>query len=236
MSVGTIEPFSRSTRSPPLESGDRLSREEFEQRYLAMPEHVKAELIEGVVYMASPAHFQAHGKPDFRLTTWLGVYQAETPGTDGGSNGTVRLGKQDEPQPDCFLFIVPECGGRVRLSADDYVENAPDLSVEIAASSASRDLGPKKRSYAQNGVSEYVVWRTLDDVVEWFVLRNGVYVSLVADEWGIIRSERFPGLWLSIPATLKRDSSMILATLRQGLQSPEHARFVAELAARRNLG
>lgn len=40
--------------TPPLENGDRLTREEFEIRYSAMPELKKAELIEGVVYLASP--------------------------------------------------------------------------------------------------------------------------------------------------------------------------------------
>ena len=34
---------------PPLEQGDQLTREEFEQRYEAMPELKKAELIEGLV-------------------------------------------------------------------------------------------------------------------------------------------------------------------------------------------
>ena len=36
---------------PPLENGDRLSRAEFERRYMAMPDLKKAELIEGVVYV-----------------------------------------------------------------------------------------------------------------------------------------------------------------------------------------
>ena len=40
---------------PPLENGDRLSCREFERRYAAMPNHQKAELVEGVVYMASHA-------------------------------------------------------------------------------------------------------------------------------------------------------------------------------------
>ena len=35
---------------PPLESGDRLIRAEFERRYQAMPHVKKAELIEGVVF------------------------------------------------------------------------------------------------------------------------------------------------------------------------------------------
>lgn len=39
---------------PPLESGDRLSRPEFERRYEAASHIRKAELIEGVVYVASP--------------------------------------------------------------------------------------------------------------------------------------------------------------------------------------
>lgn len=47
---------------PPLESGDspletlreRLTCAEFERRYEATPEKFKAELIEGVVYLASP--------------------------------------------------------------------------------------------------------------------------------------------------------------------------------------
>ena len=222
-----------STPVPPLVDGERLSRDEFERRYHAMPENVKAELIEGVVYMASPARFKLHGNSDFRLTAWLGVYQASTPGTDGSANGTVRLGKQDEPQPDCFLFITEEYGGTVRISADDYVENAPDLIVEISASSVSKDLNPKKRSYAQNGVREYLVWRTMDAAIDWFVLRNGVYLPLAADAAGVIRSEVFPGLWLDVPAALRRDGAAILAKLQLGLQSPEHARFVAELAARR---
>jgi Uma2 family endonuclease len=233
MSTTTLPPTS-TPRIPSLADGDRLSRDEFERRYAAMPKNVKAELIEGVVYMASPARFKVHSNSDFRLTGWLAVYQAATPGTDGAANGTVRLGPVDEPQPDSFLFIVPECGGAVRISADDYIENAPDLIMEVAASSASKDLSPKKRSYAQNGVREYLVWRTLDAAVDWFVLREGVYVPLVPDENGIIRSAVFPGLWLSVPAALRGDTAAILATLQQGIQSSEHARFVAELQARRN--
>jgi len=37
---------------PPLENGDRLTRDEFHRRFKAMPENVKAELIEGVVFMS----------------------------------------------------------------------------------------------------------------------------------------------------------------------------------------
>ena len=52
---------------PPLENGDRLTRCEFERRYDAMPHIKKAELIEGVVYMASPVRFKSHGEPHARI-------------------------------------------------------------------------------------------------------------------------------------------------------------------------
>ncbi len=43
---------STTFKLPPLESGDRLTRYEFERRYTKMPHLKKAELIEGVVYLA----------------------------------------------------------------------------------------------------------------------------------------------------------------------------------------
>lgn len=39
---------------PGLEPGDHLDQRTFHERYKAMPEHVRAELIGGVVYMPSP--------------------------------------------------------------------------------------------------------------------------------------------------------------------------------------
>lgn len=106
---------------PPLESGDRLTRAEFERRYEAMPNLKKVELIEGVVYIASPVRVNQHAHPHAALVTWLGVYQAATPGTQVGDNSTVRLDIDNEPQPDAFLRLLPEYGGQSRTSEDGYV-------------------------------------------------------------------------------------------------------------------
>jgi hypothetical protein len=54
---------------PPLESGDGLTRPEFERRYAAAPHIKKAELIEGIVYVASPVRHEQHGKPHSRVIT-----------------------------------------------------------------------------------------------------------------------------------------------------------------------
>jgi Uma2 family endonuclease len=214
----------RLVKLPPLESGDRLSRAEFERRYAAMPALKKAELIEGVVYVASPLRAKAHGKPHAAIMTWLGTYSAATAGVELYDNPTVRLDADNEPQPDAVLRL--EQGGQSWISDDDYIEGAPELIVEIAASSASYDLHDKLRVYRRNGVQEYIVWRTYSQQVDWFYLEAGEYRSLVANADGTFRNQRFPGLWLASQQLLSGDLSDVLHVLQQGIASPEHQQFV----------
>jgi Uma2 family endonuclease len=216
---------------PPLVDGDRLTRDEFERRYFAMPKHVKAELIEGVVYRASPVG-PVHALPQFDLITCLGVDKASTPGIAGADNMTARLDATNEPQPDIMLYVRPELGGQLKVGSDGYLEGPPELAVEIAGSSVRRDLGPRKTAYARAGVLEYIVWRAADREIDWFILRKKKYTTLAAGADGVIRSEVFPGLWLDAQAILRDDLLAALDVLKQGVASPEHAAFVAALQAR----
>jgi Uma2 family endonuclease len=217
------------TTIPPLEPGDRLTRAEFERRYEAMPHLKKAELIEGVVYMPSPVRVRRHGSPHFDLITWLGIYKNATPGITGADNASLLLDLDNEPQPDALLFIDPDHGGQARITADDYVENAPELVAEISASSASYDLNTKLNVYRRNGVREYIVWRVDDRQIDWFVLRNGQFVRLPLDDDGLYRSEVFPGLWLDPAAMVSGDTQTVQQALQRGLSSQEHTDFVARL-------
>lgn len=223
----------RQPERPPLNSGDHLSRAEFERRYNAHPEIKKAELIEGVVYVSSPIRYEKHADPHFDIITWLGTYRAATPGVKGGDNATLRLDLENEPQPDAMLRLEPEVGGQSYVSEDDYLEGIPELIVEISASSASYDLYEKRRAYARNSVPEYLVIQTYEKRVDWFVLREGGYESLEPDENGLLRSEIFPGLWLQPAALWSADVATLLAALQEGLATPEHATFVEQLIARR---
>jgi Uma2 family endonuclease len=212
---------------PPLENGDQLTRFEFEQRYEQMPHVKKAELIEGIVYMASPLRFTQHGEPHARIMTWLGTYWSATPGIEVGDNCTVRLDAENEPQPDALLRII--VNGKSTISEDGYVEGAPELIVEIAASTASIDLHDKLKAYRRNQVQEYLVWRVYDGKFDWFRLREGKYIKLQANKKGIICSEYFPGLWLDQAALLTGDLAHVLSTLQEGLNSPEHQYLVNKL-------
>ncbi len=214
---------------PPLENGDRLTRYEFERRYDAMPHLKKAELIEGVVYMAAALRFRSHGQPHANMMTWLGVYQSISPGVALAVEPTVRLDVDNAPQPDAVLLIEEHVGGQARVSEDDYLEGAPELVVEIAASSAAIDLHAKKQAYRRNGVKEYIVWQVLDEKLSWFYLENGAYLDLPSDADGIFRSRVFPGLWLAATDLLAGNMQQVLAVLQSGLESAEHQDFVGHL-------
>lgn len=212
----------RKKTIPPLENGDRLSRHEFERRYATMPNLKNAELIEGIVYMPAALRFQSHGQPHANIIGWLWFYKIATPRVELGDNVTVRLDLDNAPQPDAVLMID---GGQAGISSDDYVEGAPELVVEIAASSAAYDLYDKKRAYRRNGVQEYLVWRVYDREFDWFVLESGEYIKQAADN-GIIRSRVFPGLWLAVDSLLAGEMQQVLAVLQQGLDSAKHQEFV----------
>ena len=216
--------------SVPLENGVRLSRCEFERRYAARPDIHKAELIEGVVHMPSPVRAASHGAANAALAGWLYVYSAATPHVSVLGNATVRLDRDNEPQPDALLRIDAAAGGQSTLSADDYVEGAPELVVEVAASSAAYDMHDKRNVYRRCGVLEYIVWRVHDQAVDWFVLVDERYQP-VAAVGGVLESPTFPGLRLVSAALLADDGAGVLGELRRGIESPAHAEFVARLRA-----
>lgn len=219
-----------SGRIPPFENGDRLTLQEFERRYAAMPHVKKAELIEGVVHMPSPLHIREHAEPHANIMTWLGVYKSATPGIRLADNATLRLDMDNEVQPDAMLFIDPAAGGKARITEDDYVAGAPELIVEVAASSASIDVHDKLKVYRRSGVQEYLVWRTRDEQVDWWEMSAGAYVALPREQ-GVIGSRVFPGLVLDVDALLRNDVARVLGVLQDWLKGDgeAHARFVETL-------
>ncbi len=216
-----------SISPPPLRDGDRLTSDEFLRRWEAMPDLKHAELIDGIVYMPSPVSLQ-HAKFHLPLAGWIANYAASTPGCQGGVEGTWLMSDRDVSQPDLALRILPEYGGQSR-EQDEYTAGAPELIVEIAASSRARDLGVKLKLYERMGVREYLVAVTGKQQFLWKELTENGYRPLDPDADGIIRSRTFPGLWLDPAALWNIDLPRLFAVLHQGLATPEHTSFVARL-------
>jgi Uma2 family endonuclease len=210
-------------------TGDRMTQAEFHRIYEQMPENFRAELIGGIVYVASPLKLP-HARNHFPLGMLLFSYECATPGVEAGDNATVILGENSEPQPDAFLRILPEFGGQSRTE-DEGIVGSPELLGEIAVSSRSIDLHAKKDDYARFGVREYLVLCVREKRLRWFDLRADRELS--PDPDGVARIRCFPGLWIHAEALLDRAGAQMVATLQQGLATAEHAEFVRHLAAQR---
>jgi Uma2 family endonuclease len=215
---------------PVLREGDRLTSEEFLRRWEAMPELKHAELIDGVVFMASPVSLP-HGVFHVRLGGWLDLYRERTPGCEACSDATWIMGASDVPQPDLAIRVLPEHGGQ-SSEAGGYAEGAPELVVEISNSTMSRDLGTKLDLYRRSGVREYLTILLQPKQIIWRQLTRGRYREMHPGIDGFYRSQVFPGLWLDPAAVWDRTKSLRSA-LDLGLQSPEYAAFVKKLAAKR---
>jgi Uma2 family endonuclease len=123
----------------------------------------------------------------------------------------VRLDPDNNVQPDSFLR---HRDGTSKHTDDDYLEGPPELVFEIAASSASVDLGPKLRAYRRNGVKEYIVWQVWDKRLDWFELDDDAeYQVREPDADGLIESRVFPGLRLAVQKLLDEDLTGVLAEL-----------------------
>ena len=217
---------SMRTLVPQLLPGQRLTRDEFLCRWEALPELKNAELIDGIVYMSSPVS-NRHSTFDFLIHGWLFGYVAATRGCQAGSNGTWLMA-ESAPQPDSHLRILPEHGGQSKIEGN-YCAGAPELIVEVCASSATHDFGPKLALYQRAGVREYITLSLEPKEVVWRELAGGGYVPLAPGNDGTLRSRVFPGLWLDPEALLAGDAARMLERLRVGLESSEHAEFIASL-------
>ena len=217
---------------PPLKAGQRLDQPTFHQRYEAMPPETRAELVGGVVYMPSPTRLD-HGETSWFAIVWMDRYLRHTPGVRGADAATVKLDLRGEPQPDLFLFMPAELGGRSRVDDEGYLTGAPELVVEIARSSRSYDLNQKKADYRRAGVREYLVVALDPNRIYWFIRRGRNFTELPPGPDGIYRSNIFPGLWLDADALFAGNRARLDEVVEQGVATPEHRAFVARLARAR---
>lgn len=124
-------------------------------------------------------------------------------------NATVKLDAINELQPD--LVLRKKDGGACSVDVNGYFCVSPELVGEISCTSSHRDLH-EKEVYELCGVKEYVIWRTKENQVDWFILQNGRYQKIEAVD-GVITSVTFPGLALIVRALTEGNSSEVIQTL-----------------------
>ena len=213
---------------PPFENGDCMDQKTFHELYVQTPEGFKAELIGGVVHMASPVTLQ-HCRPHARIIHWLCTYSGETPHADVLDNNTYLVQRDGEVQPDAMMFLLPDAGGTCAIDGNGYISGPVELVVEIANSSASVDRHAKLLDDWRAGVREYLIVLTRTERIEWYGRGKKGLESISPEDDGTVRSRVFPGLWLDPKGIFARSSKRLLEVLNEGLATEEHAKFVAKL-------
>lgn len=204
----------RPRASPPLlHNGDKLEAIAFLERFEAMPELKKAELIDGIVFMGSPVSAR-HGKCENVLAGLFWFYSTHVLEVTASNNVTVKLDDETVLQPDLVLYRT-DPAGRTRQDGK-YLSGAPELVAEISVSSIARDLHMKKEACRRAGVLEYLVWDLEAAVIHWWTLRAGAYDPLPETK-GSVASAVFPKLVLNVAALKAGDGPEALKTLQDAL-------------------
>ena len=199
---------------PPLRTGDRLHRQEFERRYDATLGLKKAELIRGVAFV--PGSVPACvGHARFDLIGWLGRYEDHCASIEGGANPSIRLNDDNELQPDICLFRR----GPERIDQEGYLCWAPELVGDVLDTVTGVPMLAKLKAYAEFGTREYIVWRVLDRAIDWFILRGENFERLPLGPDGLFRSAVFPGLWLDPAAMAAGDRQGVVKAVEAGINA-----------------
>src|SRR5262245_10340403 len=126
-----------------------ITAEEF---VLLIPDGQKADLLDGVIYVASPDSPET-AKVNVFLSALLSYYVSKFRlGEIYGPRSAFRLKKTYVPEPD-IAFVRRD---RLPLWKGSLFQGAPDVAVEIVSpDSVERDTADKRAVYEEAGVLEY---------------------------------------------------------------------------------
>jgi Uma2 family endonuclease len=181
-----------------------------------IPAEQKADLLSGVIYLASPESIRANDLTGF-LTCLMAAYKdvRQVRGKVFIIRVAYCLSRYTALEPDVG-YVGPS---RVHLIRRTFIRGGPDIAVEVVTrDSGYRDYVLKKRAYQKAGVSEYWIVDPIKDQAQFFRLRNGVYELVALEDGHIFRSEALPGFWLDINWLLADPLPGVCQCLQQILQ------------------
>jgi Uma2 family endonuclease len=167
-----------------------------EDYFRLVPDGQKADLIDGVIYMASPDSRRSNELMRFIVFLLTGFTKARGIGGEVfASRFTFVLSELRAPEPD-VAYVRPE---RVHLIGETRMQGGPDIAVEVVSrESRSRDYGEKKQLYQEAGVSEYWIVDPLQQRVEFHRLQGDRYELAPLVGNNCYDSVVIPGLYLNV--------------------------------------
>ncbi len=170
---------------------ERLTYDEFCSRI----HEQKADLIEGEIFMASPATIKHEDFVGFLWAILRLFVKRKNLGIVVGSRVAMKLSEEDGPEPD-LLFVRRE---RLHLLRNTEILGPADLVIEIISpGSRHLDAIKKKEQYAAFGVPEYWLIDLYRHEAHFWRNEAGEWKDLPIDAEGIFRSHALPGFWLQV--------------------------------------
>jgi Uma2 family endonuclease len=188
----------------------------FEDFCLLVKDGQKGDLIDGVIYVASPDNTDAN-----ELNGWLyrliGDYvELNDLGKVYVSRVAFRLSDTNGPEPD-IAFVRNERLDSVRRG---NVEGPPDLAVEIVSpDSIERDYEKKRHQYERAGVREYWIVDEMEEKVTLLRLEKGKFRE-ARPRKGVFTSKVLPGFWLRTAWLWQQPLPKKMEVLREILAGP----------------
>ncbi len=165
----------------------------FEEFCFLVNDDRKADLIDGVIYMASPDNTDANDLSGWIYFVMRGFAKEKDLGKVYGSRVAFRLDEYQSPEPD-IAFVRKD---RLHLVRRGFVDGRPDLAVEIVSQeSVERDYEDKRQQYQDAGVPEYWIVDEIEQRVTLLRLDPRGRYREVKPRKGELHSEVLPGFRL----------------------------------------
>lgn len=171
--------------------------------YRATPDGTRYQLVEGDLYITSPAPTRFHQDIVLNLATILrGFLRANAIGKVYVSPIDAYLDEHNVVQPD-VVFVSDE---RREILTNDGMHGAPDFVIEvISPSSAQLDKTAKRRVYARHGVKElWLVDPTLRQVHLYDFARDRAKAVRFVEDDEKFESALLPGLTVNAAEVFKQ--------------------------------
>ena len=192
-----------------MSTATRTGHYTFDDFLLLVKEYEKADLLDGVIYMASP-----ESTDDNKLGGWLySLMRLFAEETDQGecyyTRVAFRITEKRGPEPD-VAFVAKE---RLHIVEKGFIDGAPDIAVEIVSpDSVERDYDLKRNIYEAAGVKEYWIIDP-DERRATFLQRQGEQFVEIKPKDDRYESQVLRGFYLKVEWLWSKERPSIMSIL-----------------------
>ncbi len=172
------------------------------QEYEKLPENVRLEIIDGVVYDLAASPLVKHQVIVLKLATMFERFFTGKPCKPFVAPLDVVLDDINVVEPDIFVVCDPE------KITEKNIKGAPDLVIEVLSpSNIIKDRRTKKWLYEQHHIQEFIIISPMEESAERYWLVDGKYGVAELFNWDeSFYSKLFPELCFDLRVIFEKEN------------------------------